>query len=85
VSIAEAFPVAKVRAGGGSYQGTATYCHANDAALLKGFPSNSAHFFTTLIPALKRKQNNCVNVKQHWPKPGTPARPEPWEYQTCLW
>lgn len=69
----------------GGYQGTTMYCHANDAELLKGLPSNSTHFFTSLIPALKRKQNNCVNVKQHWPAPETPAIPELWEYQTCLW
>lgn len=69
----------------GGYQGTTIYCHANDGELLKGLPSNGAHFFTGLIPALKRKQNKCMNVKQHWAEPETPAMLELWEHQTCLW
>lgn len=69
----------------GGYQGTTMYCHANDGELLQGLPSNRAHFFTGLIPALKRKQNKCMNVKQHWPEPETPAMAELREQQTCLW
>lgn len=52
---------------------------------LKGLPSNRVHFFTSLILALKRKQNNRVNTEQHWLQPEPPATPELGEHRTCLW
>lgn len=53
----------------GRYQGTTMYCHANDAVTGGTSQQQSAFLSTSLILALKKKQNNGMKGRHHLSKP----------------
>lgn len=61
----------------GRFQGATMYCHANDAVTEGTSQQQSAFFSTSLILALKKKQNDGMKGRQHWSKP----EPRP---QSCV-